>query len=381
MGMVSEHATVLTGAVAKEKPMRGTESQARADSGPIAVRPFPRRFDAAAMTATAPTLRALPHLLSAPYAFQPTRTPRAADWRKQTATTWVRWHLGLAFVALVSAAPLIFTPRTAVAGISVLVLALVSLGIGATALRFIDYASPAGAALLMLLCDGLATGTAIRLLGAHLELGALLPGALLITALLADQVLALAAGILVLMGYASAVALNQTGILRPTFTLDPQGAVWLDLILAVAGVAVLLVAIKLAMEQLRAAGANEAAAAYTVRVLERRAQAKRVALDADAIVLQAELAKTLRGGEPRKVSTCADLAPLATMINAINERVPGLLRDREERLRLEKALRDLTAALETAWAGYEWTWPAPTGTAVDRLVTILRPQRARSEAV
>lgn len=381
MGLLSEHATGLMGSVAKERPMLGSEVQARVATDALTVRPFPRRFDTAAMATTAPIARVLPHLLKAPYAYQPTATPRAVDWRKQTATTWVRWHMGLAFVALASAAPLIFAPGTAPVGISLLVVALVSLGIGATALRFIDYASPAGAALLMLVCDGLATGTGIRLLGPHLELVALLPGALLITALLVDQALTIAAGILGLAGYVGTVAFNQAGILRPTFTLDAHGTVWLDLVLAVVGIGLLLVAVTLAMSQLRTALANEAAAAYTVRVLERRAQTKRVTLDADAIMLQAELAKTLRGRESRKVITCPDLAPLAAMINSTTERVPGLLRDREERLRLEKAIRDLVAALETAWAGYEWSWPAPTGTAIDRLVTILRPQRPRSEAV
>lgn len=112
---------------------------------------------------------------------------------------------------------------------------------------------------------------------------------------------------------------------------------------------------------------------------DRRAQTRRVAIDADAIALQTQLARSLRGNPAQPVTTCEDLAPLAQMINATTQRIPGLLRDREERIKLERAIRELTTALETAWAGFTWHWPTPTGTAVDRLVTILRPSPAPTE--
>jgi hypothetical protein len=114
-------------------------------------------------------------------------------------------------------------------------------------------------------------------------------------------------------------------------------------------------------------------------VSERRWQAKRTTIDADSIALQTEIARTLRGATPRSVTTCEEMAPLANMINVLTTRLPGLLADREERLRLEKAIRDLANTLETAWAGFEWEWPSPSGTTVDRIISKLRPSSSLAE--
>jgi hypothetical protein len=330
---------------------------------------------------TSPTLRALPPIAANPYAAPYAPAPQQIAWRKQLAMAWTRGHLVFHLLVAALATGLILTEAHLVAGVCLLTLAFVSLAITMIALRFADDASPASAALLALLTDGLATAAAVILLGPRLELFALLPGSMLIAALLLNQFFVVSSGVLGLASYFLAVILAQTGVLQPQLALDATATLWFDAALACAGLAMLLVAISLVANHLRAAFAEAGAMAHSVTVLERRAQAKQGSLDADAVALQAEIAKTLRGGAAQPVTSSApELAPLAQMVNAATTRIPALLRDREERLRLERALRDLTTALEAAWAGFAWQWPTPTGTAVDRLVTILRPQpRPQSE--
>ena len=66
---------------------------------------------------------------------------------------------------------------------------------------------------------------------------------------------------------------------------------------------------------------------------------------------------------------------LAETILDTAARLEVLQRDREERLRLEGALRVLVRAVERQWLGVEPEWPEHTGTAIDELVTLLQSPR------
>jgi hypothetical protein len=169
--------------------------------------------------------------------------------------------------------------------------------------------------------------------------------------------------------------LTQIGILHPLIPLTGMTTLAVHLALSFVGLALLCAAIGGAIRFLHAAAWEAAAAIHRVTALERRAQTKRIAIDADAIALQEQLTRAMRGGTPQPVTTCEDLAPLAQMVNSAAARLPGLLRDREERIRLEYAIRDLVNTMETAWAGFSFEWPTPSHTSVDRLIAILRPQR------
>src|SRR5262249_2026048 len=155
--------------------------------------------------------------------------------------------------------------------------------------------------------------------------------------------------------YATIIALSQVRATQPLVLFTPTAQVWCNLVLAGIGMTLLCLALTLAARWLRAAQFAEAAVLHRVETQERRSQSKRIAIDADAVALQPQLARALRSGAAQPVTTCEDLAPLAHMINTVTSRIPGLLRDREERIRLERAVRDLIASLETAWAGFTLT--------------------------
>jgi hypothetical protein len=71
------------------------------------------------------------------------------------------------------------------------------------------------------------------------------------------------------------------------------------------------------------------------------------------------------------------LSQLNATIELFGERLAILQRDREERLRLEAALLNLTRAMERAWLGLPWTWPKLSGTSLDQLVALLRTPTPR----
>lgn len=352
---------------------RGAQQEAAMNSGAGAS--VPARDDAAtnpALHAADPALVALPALttpaplaLRGPYA-APVTPPIA--WRLGLARRWAQWHVGLALAAIVAAVTLIVAGASPAAGYWLFAGGALWLALGAAALRAVEYRAPAAAGVCVLIADLLAAGVALVVLGPQAAALSMLPGALLLAILLVEIWLALAFGAVAFGVYAAALLLSWPA---------PLAASPLAVLIAV-GVGALLFAVALALvaARLRAALAGEAAATYRLTAADRRAAARRAALDADAVALQSALALALRGTEPPPVATAADLAPLAAMLNAATTRVPGLLRDREERLRLERALRDLTAALETAWAGFEWSWPGASGTSVDRLITVLRPANA-----
>ncbi len=322
---------------------------------------------------TIPTLQAVPAVSRAPYAQTAVVTPGHNAWLRDLATHWVRWHLILCVALVVAATTIITATPLAVAGVVLLAVTLGALAVGAIAVRCLDFALAGTAVTLMLVSDLLLTAAGVAIVGPRASLLFFLAGSLLITALFADRLVVIAGGAVTFVGFVATLAAAALGRFAPVLPLDETTLRWVDGAAVFIGLTLLLVAIALVSGQLRRALASEAAVTHRLYAHDRRLLTKQIAIDADAIALQAELANALRGGAPRAVTTCEDLAPLANMINATTARLPGLLRDREERLHIERALRDLVTSLETAWAGFEWTWPAPSGTTVDRLVAILRP--------
>lgn len=319
---------------------------------------------------TNPVLPALPinGLTRAPYAYRPTLAPPWAPWRRSMARHWVTWHIAIALASLAGAA------AAALAGVgSELIIGLACLALGgvvlcAAALHALELDAPGAAVVLMFINDICVTLAALFLLGPQAEILALLPGALLLTALLVDFVVVMSGGFICLAVYL--VALFQGSPAR--ILLNSPSLLVTHVALLLSGGILFLAAIALVATQLRRALAGEAALDHALQTATRRARHKRAIIDADAVALQTSLAKTLRGATVQPVATCEDLAPLANMINAITARLPGLLRDREERLRLERAVRSVNEALERALAGFEWSWPSSSGTTVDYLIALIR---------
>jgi hypothetical protein len=312
---------------------------------------------------------------AAPYAYLPSATLERTQWRAQLARRWVQWHLSLTFVMLASATAMIATMPANAEGFYLLVVGLSTFALSAIALRCTDYMLNGGAALLTLAADTLIVIYGLFLLGNHMELFFLLPGSFIIAALLASQAIVVIGSIFTFMIYTLATFVHPLGLGRTHLALTGYGNQIFSVALVGIGLTLLLVALGMTTRLIRQALATEAATAYRLDVTERRQQAKQQTIDADAIALQTELARTLHGEIPRRITTCDELAPLAHMINATAMRIPGLLRDREERLRIEKAIRDVGQALESNWAGFELRWPAPSGTALDRLIAMLRSEQ------
>jgi hypothetical protein len=375
--MALDHATRLNGATKESSAgefTRYAQHATRARSFPT-ISGLPARGGARQTAAiTIPTLQVVPAEAAAPYAQTAVVIPEHRAWRQRVALIWVRWRLGLgSALAIVAALLLIETPQSTI-GLILLTLALGTIALEAIAARCLDSRLIGAAATLTLVADLALLGAGMLLIGPRGSLLLLLPGSLLATALLAETSMAIAGGALAFLGYGGVLLAQMTGSLSPLATLDARTLAWIDALAALMGLTLALVAVVLAVGQLRRAQGNEAAATHRLSVNERRTHARQIALDADAIALQTALAETLRGGEPHVVTTCEELEPLANMINATTARLPGLLRDREDRIAVEKAVRDLAAVLETAWAGFAFTWPAASNTVVDRLVNVLRPQ-------
>ena len=375
--MIIEDVTQFIGSdVLREMPVRGLvrqQSCRQRDATVAPSRPAPTVHATATTVAAIAPARAL----VAPYAHAPLLAQEHVSWRAQLARRWLQWHLGLGMLALAGGAALVATAAAQMVGIIMIAFACVVVALVAVAMIFARYDAPIGAAILALTADLVATMVGIALIGPRLETLVLLPGSLLITALLADSLFfVIAGGVLGIIAYSIAALLAQFGVIHPIVAIDPTVMGWVDTTFTIVGLTLLLVAITLVIVQFRRALANAAATEHRLQVLERRTRAKRAVLDADAIALQTEIARTLRGAASRQVTTCEELMPLATMINAMSARLPKLLSDREERLRLEKAIRELATTIETAWAGFGWNWPTPTGTTVDRIVTMLRPTNA-----
>ena len=323
---------------------------------------------------TNPLLPALPPiaLRRAPYVFHATSTVAQVAWRATLVRQWAVWHVVLAVAALLGAVTLALVAGENDASLWLGALAVSGLILAATSLRAVDLGSPAAAGTLLLLNDSLAILAALMLLGPRFEILALLPGSLLISVILIEPLIAILSAAACFVAYL--VFYLQGSPAR--LPLDGQAIFAAQLLLVLGGGVLFLVAIALTAQQLRRALAGEAALQQALHAAERRAAYKRARIDADAVALQRTLANTLRGATPFDVATSEDLAPLANMINAVVVRIAGLLRDREQRLRLERSLDQLTATLERARHGVDWFWPPASGTTVDYVVQLLRPMHA-----
>ncbi len=362
-------ATAMTSALRWHRP--GTKLSG--GTGPAGLRSAAMTQDAAVDFAS------LSQLKAASYAHTPALTSEHISWRAQIAQQWLRWHLIGALATLAVGTTLIASTSFTFIGFLLMIFGFLAVSLSALALIFARYDAPVGAAILALTTDIVAILFGLTLIGPRPETLILFPSSLLITALLVDVWFVVTGSVAGVIGYIAAVVLAQLHVLHPLLTVGDTDMRWIDIGLVSVGAALMLLAIRLATTQLRRALANEAATTHRLHVSERRWQAKRTAIDADSIALQTEIARTLRGATPRPVTTCEEMAPLANMINVMTMRLPGLLADREERLRLEKAIRDLANTLETAWAGFEWEWPSPSGTTVDRIISKLRPSSSLAE--
>jgi hypothetical protein len=157
--------------------------------------------------------------------------------------------------------------------------------------------------------------------------------------------------------------------------LDAPGQALLDQGVVLLGLTLTLVAAVSAAGGRERSDAAARARLYEVRQTRAAIARLREQTEADADRLERAVAQALRGRGIDPLTADGPLSPVAEGINAVAERLRTLQKDREDRLRLQAAVRALTYALERGWQGTPWAWPERSGTLVDELVDVLRTRR------
>ncbi len=243
----------------------------------------------------------------------------------------------------------------------------------------------AGAILLASQLGMLAWGMA--LLGPRASLLALLPIVLLLALRTTNRVIASLGVVVALAVYGLFELLSLNNLVRPALQLNTTLAAVFDGIFVVSGMLLLLRAVLDIHASRSKAEILARSRLHELRQVRARAAQVRQQSEEDALRLHDTLMAALYGRtdtSPAPSTLEGPLNQLNEAVGLLGERMTVLQRDREERLRLEGALRRLTRAVERAWLGLPWKWPEPSGTSLDELVALLRtpnPREARPDAL
>jgi hypothetical protein len=216
---------------------------------------------------------------------------------------------------------------------------------------------------------------AYALIGPQLSLLMLLPAALWLALLMGGRLPALVCGLgglVIYFAFQVAVALD---VYRPTVSLDPRAQLLFDGLVTSLGVALALLAFLYAAAARQRSAAAARARLYELRLVREEMASLRERTEQDGQKLEEALAEALRGRGLDLVTADGSLSPVAEAVNAAAERLATLQKDREDRLRLEGALRTLIRTVERGWLGLSWSWPEPSNTLLDELVALLRAPR------
>jgi hypothetical protein len=216
---------------------------------------------------------------------------------------------------------------------------------------------------------------AFALYGARVALLAFVPALSLLMLRLAGRGLAVAGCAVSFMLYLAFTAAQMQGIVSPLLAIGEAPRIVLDAALVAAGLLLCLLAI---LDQ--DAGRMRALDQADVRLREATEQHAKSALLQSRVRQDAErmrdaLAGALHGQRGDAVSPLvahAALQELAELIDGAGARLETLHRDREDRVRLEGAIRQAVHAVERIEMGRAPHWPEPTGTLMDALVAQLR---------
>jgi hypothetical protein len=216
---------------------------------------------------------------------------------------------------------------------------------------------------------------AFLVLGPHLELVTLAPAGIWLARRLGGTALAACAagGVMVLaLGCTWA---GYMGLASPVLPLAAFVASVLATVVAALGLGLALWAVQSSVAAREKSEMALLARRDEAQVLRKQVSLDRVWLEREAEVLGDALVAALRGTSAKQVRVDGALGPVAEISNAVAERLRTLQQDREDRIRLEGALRLVTSAVERGWLGLPWRWPAASGTALDDLVALLRTPR------
>jgi hypothetical protein len=255
--------------------------------------------------------------------------------------------------------------------------ALVAIGAGVAYLLVLRRRAARVAALALVAAQLGALAWGLALVGPRVAFLLFLPPAIWLALRMGGRRAALISAVGGAAVYLCVLGAAGLGLLTARFSVDAMGQALLDMSAAALGLALTLASI------IGAAGARERSEAaararlYELRLARAEVARQRDRMEADGEQLDEALACALRGRGIEPIAAEGALSPVAESINDVAERLRTLQKDREDRLRLEGALRSLTRALERAWLGVPWSWPESSGTMLDDLVALLRASRQR----
>jgi hypothetical protein len=257
-------------------------------------------------------------------------------------------------------------------------LVLVLLAGGGTALSYLLHQRWSGILLAGIALLGSQLGIlawAFALYGARVALLAFVPALGLLMLRLAGRGLAVVGSAASFALYLAFTVAQMQGVLGPPLAIGETPHVVLDAALVAAGLLLSLLAI---LDQ--DAGRMHALEQAEVRLREATEQhtsyvllQSRVRQDAER--MRDTLAGALHGQRGEAVSPLiahAAHGELGELIDGAGARLETLHRDREDRMRLEGAIRQVAHAVERIEMGRAPHWPEPTGTLMDALVARLR---------
>jgi hypothetical protein len=227
-------------------------------------------------------------------------------------------------------------------------------------------------ALAMVVAQLITLALFLSIIGAQVAVLLFVPGAVYLAQRMGGRVVAIISGAGAVITY---LAFVIAGLIWPAPNIHPTALLFFNLFAAVAGTGLLMAAL---LEAAIARERSEAAARarlYELRMLRARTAEARERTERDARMLEEALANALRGRGIEPVSTEGALSPVAELANDVADRLATLQKDREDRLRIEGAVRAVVRAVERGWHGLPWAWPEPSGTLLDQLIAYLRTPR------
>jgi hypothetical protein len=281
------------------------------------------------------------------------------------------WHALAGVVAALVAATLVLVGQPL--GIAALALAgWITIGAALGYLLAAVTGSVRAGAVALVVTQLGALGWALALVGPEVALLLLLAPAVWLALRVGGRAAAVVCGVGGLAIYAGWTGVTAARLLIPLLRLSIAGSRWLEIALAVLAVGLTLGAAVAAADDRDRSEAAARARLYELRLLRAELAALRTQTEKDSLHVQDALLRAVRGRGQEPISAEGALSPAAEAVNVVAERLATLQKDREDRLRLEGALRALIRTLERGWLGLPWDWPEPSGTLLDQLVTLLQ---------
>ncbi len=209
------------------------------------------------------------------------------------------------------------------------------------------------------------------LIGYRPSLLLLIPGLVILAMRMVGQLagLCMAAGAALLYCLSAWASFN--GYFQPRLPLDSGALLFIDTVVVLAGITFLTWMLLDLRESQARALTFARAKRYEAATLRDQIAALRRDVEDDAEQIELALVTALSGEEVAQTTLRSVFSPLGEAVRALAERIQTLQRDREDRLRLEGALRRVILAAQRKRLGLPWTWPEPSGTLADELVAAL----------